>query len=269
MPAMTVIDFHTHAFPDSLAPRAIASLEAGAKHEWKAVLDGRISSLLASMDRSGVDRSVVCPIATKPEQFDGILKWCLAIRCDRIIPFASVHPAATDVESQIDRIAEAGLFGIKLHPMYQDFAADESRLDPLYAAAARRGLIVALHCGFDIAFSDSTVAHPDRIAAIGRRHPQLSIVATHLGGFQAWDEVRHHLVGTNVWMETSFSLGWMDQEQALDIIRTHGPQKILFGTDSPWADQASELSRLRGLPLSDSEKAAIAGGNAETLLNYR
>ncbi len=264
---MTVIDFHTHAFPDSLAARAIAHLESEANHIWKAKLDGRISSLVASMDAAGVDRSIVCPIATKPEHFEGILKWCLAIRSDRIVPLASVHPAAADVAGQLAQIAEAGLAGIKLHPMYQDFDLDDLRLDPLYAAATRHKLLVVVHCGHDIAYFGSTQGHPHRLAAVHRKYPELMLVATHLGGFRVWDEVRRHLLGTGMWMETSFTLGWMPEQDVLDIIRRHGPEHILFGTDSPWADQAAEIARLRALPISEEEKVAILGGNALRALN--
>ena len=45
-----IIDFHTHAFPDALALGAFALLEK--RGGIKAKLDGKISSLLASMDRS-------------------------------------------------------------------------------------------------------------------------------------------------------------------------------------------------------------------------
>jgi len=162
---MAIIDFHTHAFPDSLAARAIAALEAEADYVWKAKLDGRVSSLLASMDAAGVDRSVVCPIATKPQQFDGILQWCQAIRSERIVPLASLHPEAEDLAGQIRRVADAGLVGIKLHPMYQDFDADDRRLDVLYSAVAEAGLLLVMHCGHDIAYPGSLQAHPDRIAA--------------------------------------------------------------------------------------------------------
>jgi uncharacterized protein len=266
MPPMAVMDFHTHAFPDSLAPRAIAHLESQASHAWRAKLDGRVSSLLASMDAAGIARSVVCPIATKPEHFEGILKWCLAIRSARLVPLASMHPGARDVAGEVRQIAEAGLLGIKLHPMYQDFNADDPHLDPLYAAAARHKLLLVLHCGFDIAYADSTQAHPHRVAAVHQRHPELKLVATHLGGFQAWDEVRRHLLGQDVWMETSFSLDWMEERQALEIIRGHGTQRILFGTDSPWAEQSSQIALLEALPLSAQEKSAILGSNGEALL---
>lgn len=263
---MTVIDFHTHAFPDSLAGRAIAKLEAEACGRWWAMLDGRVSSLLASMDAAGISRSVLCPICTKPEQFDGILRWCSSIRDERIIPLASVHPAAEDAVGQVRRVVDAGLLGLKLHPMHQDFYADEPAADAIYGAAEEAGLVVVLHCGCDIAFPGNLQAHPRRVAAIMDRHPNLTLVATHLGGYLAWDEVREHLVGRNVWMETSFTFGWTSQAQILAIIHDHGFERVLFGTDSPWADQTREVRWLNDLPIADREKAAILSGNATRLL---
>ena len=40
----------------------------------------------------------------------------------------------------------------------------------------------------------------------------------------------------------------------------------MFGTDSPWDDQAKALDRLRRLPLEPWELEAILGGNAQRLL---
>ena len=49
---MGVIDIHAHAFPDKLAQRAMPALETEAN--WEAVLDGRLKSLLKSMDKADV-----------------------------------------------------------------------------------------------------------------------------------------------------------------------------------------------------------------------
>lgn len=62
-----IIDFHTHAFPDELAKRAIVALHDGI--EERACLDGRLSSLLSSMDNAGISASVICCIATHPGQY--------------------------------------------------------------------------------------------------------------------------------------------------------------------------------------------------------
>ena len=65
------IDIHTHAFPDFIAKVAIPALER--EGGIKAYLDGTVAGLLASMDRSGIEQSVLCSIATRPEQFAPIL----------------------------------------------------------------------------------------------------------------------------------------------------------------------------------------------------
>ncbi|MDT8335968.1 MAG: amidohydrolase, partial [Desulfurivibrionaceae bacterium] len=85
-----IIDFHAHAFPDKVAATAVPALAA--KGKVTPCLDGTIASLLASMAGSGVDKSVLCSIATRPGQFDSILAWSKEIRSERIIPFPSFHP---------------------------------------------------------------------------------------------------------------------------------------------------------------------------------
>lgn len=87
---MQIIDFHTHAFPDEIAERAIKKLEE--KSQVKACLNGTLDNLLRSMDKSQIAKSVLCNIATKPEQFNSIIKWSDKIRSERIIPLPSVHP---------------------------------------------------------------------------------------------------------------------------------------------------------------------------------
>ena len=146
---MAVIDIHTHAFPAKIAAKTIAALEGGAGISARG--DGTIDDLLASMDSAGVDRSVVCNIATKCEQFDNILAWCEQIRSDRIEPFASVHPDTPNPAAAVERVAAAHLRGLKMHPMYQEFQLDDPRVEPIFAAARDCGLIVMLHAGFDIA----------------------------------------------------------------------------------------------------------------------
>ncbi len=264
---MPAIDIHTHAFPDDVAGRAVSKLEQ--MGQWKAVGDGRVDGLIASMDEADIDLSVLCPIATKPGQVKGIFKWCRKIRSDRIEPLASLHPETPKPGKWIDRFAKTQLAGIKLHPMYQDFAIDEPRLDGIYEAAAGAGLFVTLHAGRDIAFPpEDDRAAPERIARVVDRHPELKLLATHMGGWEVWDQVRKHLSGSNVYFETSFSLDRLGPQNVVDLVRSHGVDKVLFGTDWPWNDQAAEIQKVHHLPLEESEKNGILYANAARLLGF-
>lgn len=259
-----IIDFHAHAFPDALAPRAISHLEA--EGGVKAFLDGRVSSLLGSMDTAGIALSLVCSIATKPEQFDPILAWSKQILSDRIVPLASIHPKAADPIGQAQRVAEAGLPGIKLHPYYQDFVLDDEALLPLFRALDRLGLFVLCHTGFDFAFARERKGDPVRVRRLLDRVPTLKLVTSHLGAWDDWDEVERHLIGQPISMDVSLSLDLLGRERARAMLLAHPVDRVLFGTDSPWAGQAETLAAVRDLALGAEREAALLGGNAAALL---
>lgn len=264
---MAGIDIHTHAFPDNLASRAIKTLEALAP--WQAVGNGTVGGLLKSMDAADIDVSVICSIATKPDQVEPILKWCEKVRSDRLEPLPSVHPAAQDPAKAIRRIAKAKFAGIKLHPLAQGFAFDDPKMDPIYEALSAEGLILVTHCGRDVGFPpDDDRAGPARIRKVADRFPDLTLICTHMGGWETWDAAEEHIIGADVCIETSFSLQFLDADRAARMIRRHGVGRVLFGTDWPWSSQAGDVRRLRSLPLTEAEVHKILWANAARLLGY-
>jgi predicted TIM-barrel fold metal-dependent hydrolase len=263
-PQEKAIDFHAHAFPDFLAERAISHLEG--MGDTRAFLDGTVTALVGSMDKASISRSVVCSIATEPRQFESILKWSEEIASSRITPFPSIHPRSPDAVGEIERIAEEGFSGIKLHPEYQDFHIDEPKMADLYGALEKGGLIVLFHAGFDIGFPDSDRSSPARIDQVRGAFPALSIVASHLGGFRQWEEAGRHLVGKDVYFDTSYTIGHIDPGLMGEILRSHPPERLLFGSDSPWTDQRESLDAIRALNLGDDLEKRILASNARKLL---
>jgi len=261
---MQIIDFHTHAFPDEIAERAIRKLEENS--QVKACLNGTIGDLLRSMDKNHIAKSVLCNIATKPEQFNSILKWSDKIRSERIVPLPSVHPEDKELKERIKLIKKEGFHGIKMHPFYQDFAIDDEKVYPIYEALAENDLLVVMHCGYDIAFPEWDIASPQRIVNVINKFPGLKFVATHLGAWKQWDDVEKLMIGKNIFMEISFSFGWMPDEKIKELILKHPSDYILFGTDAPWADQGREVENLKKLGLAKELLEKIYYLNAEKLL---
>lgn len=261
-----IIDFHAHAFEDSLAAKAIPFLEK--EGNIKAFLDGRIASLLADMDRAGIDRAVVCPIATKPSHFEGIRRWARAVRAayPRIEMLLSIHPDDPDALAHADETAAEGFKGVKFHPYYQKFVLDDERLFPLYERLASHGLIAVFHTGFDMAYPPDRIANPLRARRVADAFPGFKLVVTHLGGWHDWEESRQHLIGQPIYVETSYCMREMPAAEARAMILAHPADRILFGTDSPWDDLARELARWRALGLPADRLAAALGGNAAKLL---
>lgn len=240
---MKAVDFHTHAFPDFLAERAVQAINEGAELQHP-YLDGTISDLLRSMDRAGVEVSVVANIATAEKQVASILKWCCEIVSDRIAPFPSIYPFSADVVGQVRRIAEAGLKGIKLHPNYQDFEPLDERLMPAYEAIAEAGLIILFHSGDDLAFLGDHRCMPSTMIEIQKRFPSLKMVLSHLGGFWQYTDVERHVLGSDAYIEVSLAIPAEPSETFTHIVRDHTAGHVMFGTDSPWSDQKTEIEKL-------------------------
>lgn len=261
---MKKIDVHCHAFPDFLAPKAITQLS---EHSgpYKPFTDGTISGLLKEMDKYEIEKAFIANIATKPEQSKAITQWSKEIMSKRIVPLGSIHPASNDWKNEISLIKEVGLPGIKLHPMYQEFSIDESRMLPIYECIAANKLFILFHAGYDIAFPQDRRASSEKILHIKRMFPELTIIAAHIGGWQMWEESLEYIIGQDIYIETSF-LKEMGEKMFYTIIRKHDTEKILFGSDSPWTDIKTELNLIETLNLPFEIKTQILYENAYNLL---
>ena len=270
-----IIDFHTHSFPDDIAVRAVGRLaQSGGIPNY---LDGRVDSIKASMKKAGIDYSVLLPIATKPSQHTTINKIAIetnkSFKSTGIISFGTIHPDNDDYKTIISDLAKAGVPGIKLHPVFQRTNIDDPRCLRIIECANDNDLIVSIHCGMDISFPNCDEASVERLANMIKEVPPHKLVLAHMGGWSMYDEVCDQLIGTpNVWLDTALVLkrtpdnNFLSKEKFVQMVRTHGCDHILFGTDSPWSDQSESLHLLRTSGLTPDELTAIEGSNAATLL---
>jgi predicted TIM-barrel fold metal-dependent hydrolase len=54
-------------------------------------------------------------------------------------------------------------------------------------------------------------------------------------------------------------MGDLDKERVRNLIRRHGADRVVFGSDWPMADPAAEIAAVRALGLTDEEVGAILG----------
>ena len=261
-----VIDFHTHAFPDAIAERAINSLYESCGRKYTPCHDGKVSSLLEKMDEFSVDISVLQPVVTKQSQTKSLNEWAISVCSDRIISFGGIFPHTDDYKRDIDFVCSLGLKGIKLHPEYQHFEIDDPKMLKIYDYALSRGLMLLFHAGFDPAVPPPIHSSPKRFAEISKTMRGGTIIAAHLGGQLMWDEALEHLAGSDIYLDTSMGFGYYSNEQFLKVVKAHGADKILFGSDSPWSRADEQIAALKALPLSDEQKDQILFKNAQRLL---
>jgi len=261
-----VIDFHTHVFPDTLAPKALFTLTSAGNGPYAPVSDGTVTGLLKNMDEWNIDISVIQPVVTKQSQVIKINEWAAGIQSDRILSFGGIFPHADDYKSEIDFVVSLGLKGLKFHAEYQNFILDDGHMLRIYDYALGKGLILLHHGGFDPAFPAPFRSSPQRFARVAQAMRGGVIIAAHLGGHAQWDDVEQYLAGSAIYMDTSMGFEYYPRDQFLRIVEKHGADKILFGSDAPWSNAGSEIVHLKALPLPARDKEAILCENAKRIL---
>ena len=263
-PPCPVFDFHVHLYPDALALKAVSLLSE--RFNNPPAFDGTVAGARAKLAACGLAGALNLPIATRPDQVDSVNAWAAAINGGPVFSLATVHPDTPDLPGALEAVRRAGFRGIKLHPEYQSFSLEDPRLEPVWDACARLGLFAFLHAGGERVFRPPYHSSPASIAALLGRHPRLALVAAHLGGFQMWDESERLLVGRPLTLDLSHTLGWMPEAQIVRMVRRHGAERIVFGSDGPWQDCGVVLEAFLRLPLSADEQRLILWENAARLL---
>lgn len=261
-----IIDFHTHAFPDKLAPAALTSLSSSSGLEPEC--GGTVASLKEYAVKDGVDVCVVLNVATNERQQQKVNEFAAEIDgTDGIISFGSVYPNSGEAIEWLDRIKAMGLKGIKLHPDYQSFFVDDEKMIPLYRHIVKLGLITVFHAGADIGIYEPVHCTPERLSKVLKYFEGAPVVAAHFGGYLHWYDVEKYLVGKDIYLDTSFAYARIPFPQAKRIVINHGPDKMLLGSDMPWNRAADEIKLIKFFGLDKENENKILGQNAARLLN--
>ena len=255
-----IIDIHVHAYPDDLSVKALGSMEK--IFGLKAFCGGSISDLLAAMDRADINTSVLQGVALKPDNVVSINTWLGNVLSERIKCFAAMHPDFEGFEGELERVKSLGFWGVKFQPEFQHFIPDEERMFPFYEKIYELDLAVLFHAGFELSNPGVSHATPETLSRIHKMFPKMKIIAGHFGGFMQWDEVEEYLVGTNVLFDTSCVFGNLDDKDIFRIIRAHGADKILLGSDHPLFSSLEAVEGIKRLGLSGDEESLILGENA-------
>ena len=281
-----IVDVHVHTFPEKIASHALDVLSHNS--HTRPFTDGTIQGLRASMAESGVECSVLQPVATKPEQVRNINDSAIRINekseSSGIFSFGAIHPYFDNCEAELSRLSEAGVKGVKIHPVYQGAAVDDERYVKILARAGELGLIVMIHAGFDIGFPGNDLAVPERISRAIDMAGDCRVILAHMGGWRCWnDAVRFFAGRENVYIDTAFSLGkftpnsdgyysggdeclMLSDNEFVEIVRAFGSERVLFGTDSPWASQSECVRAVMSLKLTEREKNMIFNENISGLI---
>ncbi len=258
---MKIIDVHAHFFPDSLAQRAVDNL--GSYYHYVMHGRGTFNDLMDSAESAGVDKLVIHSTALKASQVEVINDSTASHISKNVAGFGTLHQDYDGgFEKEIKRIKTLGLRGIKLHPDFQMFNADDPKMYPVYDIIRAEGLPILFHAG-DV---KSNCSAPHRIAKVRRDFPGLTVIAAHLGGHDAWDEAEEFILGTDLYIDTSSCFRDLSYEKIRALIRKHDIDKVMFGTDYPIERHDYCLEEFYKLQLTVTENEKIFYNNANRLI---
>lgn len=271
-----IFDVHTHIYPEKIADKAITNL--GGFYNYIPQCNGIFEDLKKRCREQGVGGFLLLTVATNAHQVRKINEYAASAQKNAreegftAFAFAGMHQDMPDTEkeAELDRCAEAGLCGVKLHPDFQMINIDDKSLYPLYEMLQSRGLPLCFHMGDNR--PQYRYSEPVRLRRVLEDFPRLRVMAAHLGGYTAWDEALEELVpfagDGRLMFDSSSSLGYMTPERARKQIDTLGTENVMFGTDYPSLTVEGELARFSALGYSQKELEDILWNNAAGFLGF-
>ena len=147
---------------------------------------------------------------------------------------------------------------------------DDEKFIRVIDYAANKGLVIIAHAGEDVGLPYTIHCSIDGILNLWKHIQPEKLVLAHMGGWRAWEEVEEKLIGLPVYYDTAVVLQkkfpvYMMNGDFVRLVRNIGPERVLFGTDSPWYSQKKALNDIRNTGVSDRVLDMILGENAKKL----
>jgi predicted TIM-barrel fold metal-dependent hydrolase len=276
-----IIDCHTHIFPDEVRKdrESFCKRDQGFSFIYKnskAKIAG-VKDLIASMDGSGVERSVICGFPWSHPDLCYLHNEYLIESAsqypDRLIVFISLPFSDCDWSSkELDRRMEEGAKGVGEIAFYRHelVSKDIDAMRPILHRMEKGKIPLLLH-------TNELLGHPypgkgttplERFYELILSFPGLPILLAHWGGglpfYELMPEVAKSM--TNVYYDTAASPFLYSKKIYAIASEMVGVGKILFGTDFPLLLPGRYFQELEASGLSKEDREKILGLNFASLI---
>ena len=136
-------------------------------------------------------------------------------------------------------------------------------VDVIAERAAELGVPILQHTFFRAGGNLPGESSPAHLAEVAARHPETTFIAAHAGlnwemGIKALAESPNVLVDT-----CGFDPEMGYAEMAVGEL---GAERVVYGSDACGRSFASQLAKVRGADISETDKSLILGGNMKRVL---
>jgi uncharacterized protein len=257
-----IIDAHTHPMLPGESPIM------GSPHSAEAYLQ-----TIKRLDVRFIAAFVMAPRADLPRT-RALNNKVLALGKEhggKFLPICSVHPGdGPEALLELDRVAEMGAKGIKLHPNTQQFDVAEPTVSAVVARATEHRLPVV----FD-GYSPFDANQPGKFVQLAMAVPEARLILAHAHGPQFPSLLVYEVLTRyswwrrNVWIDLSATAPLLARgpfsEQFAWVCRKVGIDRLVFGSDYPMDDPVSAVEAVASYGFSKAELSAIFYDNAASL----
>ncbi len=230
-------------------------------------------TLIAQLDRSGIDRAAVGfldgVLHRNPGPANERLSEIVKPYSDRLVPLGIVNPTYVRWEDDLEAChAKLGMPGIRLFPVYHNYAPDGPKSKAVVQACADRGLPVQI----PFRMEDPRQRHwmdPGRtvdlsaVANLLAAVPTATLIITNMRGTSRIPMWKQEELRDKNWF-VDLSLAEVHRDLGT-FIEDGGAGHVLFGSHVPFSYTASALVKLATLPVDDQTRAVISGARAQEM----
>lgn len=241
---------------------------------FRALRDNTPQTLIARLDRSGIDGAAVSLIEAifhrNVQPVNDQLAELVAPYTDRLVPLATINPTYTKWEDDLDACHQKlGMKGVRLFPQYHNYEVDGPDARHVVEACKERGLPVFIpHRMEDVRgrhwMDPGKVVTPDKIANLVAAVPDATIVVPNLRGLARMPLWQREELRDLPWY-VDLSLAEVHKDAAI-LVEEGGAKHLLFGTHLPISYAAPALVKRAILPIDEDTRADISYRNAARIL---
>jgi len=220
-----------------------------------------LNSYAEYMDSHGIGKAVVMPNISSEIPFadlnhDLLTEYLVCYGQSRynLLYLIDIHGTLQQIEKYSELVS-----GLKYHPSVLQVSADDARFYRWVDIALEKDWPILVHCGRD------PMSHIQHLINVAKKVPQAKLIAAHMGGNstelieRAISSIKEERVD-NVYLDTSNGkLPWLI-DKAVNIL---GEERILFGSDEPYADVRVAKYLIELTTISTEAKECIFYKNVE------
>jgi predicted TIM-barrel fold metal-dependent hydrolase len=225
-----------------------------------------VAATVQMMDQAGIDRMLISAWVAPRN---------VMISNEEVAEFVSqsagrlIGVGSVDISRPMQAVAEIrrcvrdyGFKAIRVLPWLWEVPPTDRRFYPVYTACVEEGVPFCTQIGHTGPLMSSEVGRPIYLDRVALDFPELTIVGGHIGYPWTEEAVAVATKHENVHIDTSAYTARRYPPELLRYLRTHGANKVLFGTNYPMITGARALEGLDDLGLDDRTRALFLGGNA-------